>query len=100
MHNPQQLVNEQEYFELFLNDVKSGNLKPESLALVLDKYYRVNSKNKTTRCVFYGSQFGKPCIQTKKATNKARIEIGLEALEDSVFVDCGDGILDMPKEKS
>jgi hypothetical protein len=37
LHNPHRLVNEQEYFELFLNEVKRGNLKPESLALVLDK---------------------------------------------------------------
>jgi hypothetical protein len=37
LHNPHRLVNEQKYFELFLNEVKRGNLKPESLALVLDK---------------------------------------------------------------
>jgi hypothetical protein len=37
LHNPHRLVNEQEYFELFLNEVKRGNLKAESLALVLDK---------------------------------------------------------------
>jgi hypothetical protein len=100
LHNPHRLVNEQKYYDLFLNEVKRGNLKPESLALVLDKYYWGKSKNKTTRRVFYGSQFGKPCVQTKEATNKARIEIGLEALEEGGFVDCGDGILDMPKERT
>jgi hypothetical protein len=82
-----------------LDEVKKGNLKAEGLALILDKYYWTSSKNKETRRVFYGSQFGKPCIQTKEATNKARIEIGLAALEDDGFVDCGDEVLDMPKER-
>lgn len=36
----------------------------------------------------YGSQFGKPCIQHKEETNKARLEIGLEILPDSMFVNC------------
>jgi hypothetical protein len=99
LHNPHRLVNEQKYFDLFLDEVKKGNLKAEGLALILDKYYWTSSKNKETRRVFYGSQFGKPCIQTKEATNKARIEIGLAALEDDGFVDCGDEVLDMPKER-
>lgn len=99
LHNPHRLVNEQKYFDLFLNEVKKGNLKAEGLALILDKYYWLRSKNKETRRVFYGSQFGKPCIQTKEATNKARIEIGLATLEDDGFVDCGDEVLDMPKER-
>ena len=97
LHNPQRLVNEIEYFNLFLNEVKKGNLKPESFALILDKYYWTKSKNKVTRRVFYGSQFGKPCIQTKDATNQARIEIGLKPLKDEEFVDCTGEKLDMPK---
>lgn len=99
LHNPKRIVNEQKYFDLFFNEVKKGNLQAEYFASILDKYYWGNSKNKKNRRVFYGSQFGKPCIQTKEATNKARIEIGLEALEDSGFVDCGDEVLDMPKER-
>jgi hypothetical protein len=99
LHNPHRLVNEQKYYDLFFNEVKKGNLDSEFFASVLDKYYWVHSKNKTTRRVFYGSQFGKPCIQTKEATNKARIEIGLEVLADTGFVDCGDEVLDMPKER-
>lgn len=99
LHNPQRLVNEVEYFNLFLNEVRKGNLKPEALALILDKYYWTKSKNKTTRRVFYGSQFGKPCIQTKEATNKARIEIGLQPLDNSGFVDCTGEELSMPKER-
>jgi hypothetical protein len=99
LHNPHRLVNEQKYFELFLYEIKKGNLTGEYLVAILDKYYWTRSNNKETRRVFYGSQFGKPCIQTKEATNKARIEIGLEALEDAGFVDCGDEVLDMPKER-
>jgi hypothetical protein len=99
LHNPQRLVNENEYFELFLNEVKKGNLKAESFALILDKYYWTISNNKINRRVFYGSQFGKPCIQTKEATNKARVEIGLSILKDDEFVDCTGEILNMPKER-
>jgi hypothetical protein len=99
LHNPQRLVNEIEYYQLFLGEVKKGNLKPESLALILDKYYWTRSKNKKKRRVFYGSDFGKPCIQTKEATNRARIEIGLQILNDNEFVDCTGEDLDMPKNR-
>lgn len=99
LHNPHRLVNEQKYFDLFLNEVRKGNLEPDFYATILDKYYWAKSTNKETRRVFYGSQFGKPCIQTKEATNKARVEIGLKPLEDSGFVDCDGEKLDMPKER-
>lgn len=100
LHNPHRLVNEQKYFELFLNEVKKGNLQADFFATILDKYYWAHSKNKETKRVFYGSQFGKPCIQTKEATNQARIEIGLVVLKDDEFVDCGDEELNMPKTRS
>ncbi|WP_147406813.1 hypothetical protein [Flavobacterium sp. 102] len=99
LHNPHRLVNEQEYFDLFLGEVKKGLLKKENFADILDKYYWTKSKNKENRRVFYGSQFGKPCIQTKETTNLARIEIGLKPLADSEFVDCAGEELDMPKKK-
>lgn len=99
LHNPHRLANENEYFNLFLNEVKKGNLKAEGFALILDKYYWTKSKNKENRRVFYGSQFGKPCIQTKDETNKARVEIGLKPLNDDEFVDCEGEELDMPKER-
>lgn len=88
LHNPHRLVNEKEHFNLFLNEVKKGNLTSEFLATILDKYYWIKSKNKENRRVLYGSQFGKPCIQTKEITNMARIEIGLKPLRDDDFVDC------------
>lgn len=100
LHNPHRLVNEQRYFDLFLNEVKNGNLPADFFATILDKYYWAHSKNKETRRVFYGSQFGKPCIQTKEATNLARLEIGLDALKDEDFVDCENEELNMPKQQS
>jgi len=99
LHNPHRLVNEKEHFDLFLNEVKKGNLEANFFATILDKYYWTKSTNKENRRVFYGSQFGKPCIQTKEATNKARVEIGLKPLADDGFVDCGGEKLDMPKER-
>src|SRR5205814_1327911 len=80
LHNYWRLAKENEYYDLFLTEVKKGNMKPETFANVLDKYYFANSKNRQTRRVFYGSDWGKPCIQTKEATNKARMEIGLKPL--------------------
>jgi hypothetical protein len=88
LHNPHRLVKEDIYFNLFVNEVKKGNLKANTLADVLDKYYWAKSKNKEKRSVLYGSQFGKPCIQTKEITNKARKEIGLTPLKDDEFIDC------------
>lgn len=99
LHNANRLVNEQYYFNLCYNEVKKINIDAEYFAGILDKYYWVNSKNKKNRRMFYGSQFGKPCIQTKDATNKARIEIGLKPLEDDGFLDCEGEELDMPPER-
>jgi hypothetical protein len=99
LHNPHRLVLEKKHFDLFLNEVKAKRLTPEYFSTILDKYYWTKSNNKDTRRVFYGSQFGKPCIQTKIETNLAREEIGLKPLEDSEFVDCSGETLDMPANK-
>jgi hypothetical protein len=88
LHNPHRLVKEDVYFNLFVNEVKKGNLRASEYADILDKYYWAKSKNKKNRSVLYGSQFGKPCIQTKEITNKARKEIGLAPLKDDEFIDC------------
>lgn len=99
LHNPNRLVNEKLYFNLFNDEVKKGNLKSERFANILDKYYWTKSKNKKDRRVFYGSQFGKPCIQTKDETNKARLEIGLQELKNSEFVDCNGEELHVIRER-
>jgi hypothetical protein len=86
LHNPVQLVKNKEYFNLFLEEVNKGNLSRELFATMLDKYYWLKKGNNGH--VLYGSQFGKPCIQSKEETNKARQEIGLNALSESEFIDC------------
>lgn len=100
LHNPHRLVNEKTYFDMFLKEVKNGNIDSNFFASIIDKYYWINSPNKKQRRVFYGSDFGTPCIQTKEDTNKARLEIGLLPLNDSEFVDCGTEQLDIPKKHS
>ncbi|MGG7035720.1 MAG: hypothetical protein ACI7YS_11095 [Flavobacterium sp.] len=100
LHNYWRLAKEDEHFYLFQNEVKKGRMSGKAFANVLDKYYYANSKNKKNRRVFYGSDWGKPCIQTKEATNKARIEIGLIPLEDKDFVDCGNEEVKMPKART
>lgn len=96
LHNPHRLINEDGNFQILLNEVKKGNIGAEYFATILDKYYWTKSKNKENRRVFYGSQFGKPCIQTKDETNKARVKIGLKPLKDDEFVNCEGEELDMP----
>lgn len=85
LHNSYRLVNEKEYFDLFLNEVEKGNMKREFLATVLDKHYWSKSRGEK---VLYGSQFGTPCIDTKEETNRLRAQIGLASLEDNEFKVC------------
>lgn len=85
LHNPYRLVNEREYFDLFLSEVENGNMDREFLATVLDKHYWSKSRGEK---VLYVSAFGTPCISTKEETNAARKKIGLLPLEDSEFEDC------------
>ena len=84
LHNPHFLVNNKYYFDIFLEEVNKGNLERNTFATILDKYYWSKNKGK----VLYGSQFGMPCIETKVETNKARLEIGLNILPDSLFSKC------------
>lgn len=86
LHTPHILVKDKEYFNVFLNEVKKGNLKAEMYATILDKYYWVKKGN--NHRVLYGSQFGMPCKAMREESNKARAEIGLAPLADSLFVDC------------
>lgn len=86
LHNPHMLVNNKAYKDVFINEVKKGNMQADFLATVLDKYYWVKKANEHK--VLYGSQFGMPCKDIKEETNKARAEIGLAPLADSLFKDC------------
>ena len=85
LHNPHMLVNDEKNFNFFVNLVNEGQLQSQYLALILDKYYWAKSSGNS---VLYGSQFGKPCLNNKKETNKARKEIGLPPLKDAEFKNC------------
>ena len=88
LHNPHRLINEKEYFDLFLSEVEKGNMNREMLALVLDKYYWVRRDNDGNRKLLYGTQFGKPCLKYRKQSDSARATIGLKPLADSLFIKC------------
>ncbi|HZH70732.1 MAG TPA: hypothetical protein VFD80_09795 [Flavobacteriaceae bacterium] len=85
LHNPHRLIQEEEYFDLFLEEVNKGNMSRTFLADVLDKYYWSKSRGQK---VMYGSQFGTPCIETKDETNRLREKIGLAPLNDEEFKVC------------
>ncbi len=88
LHNPHRLVNEQQYFDLFLNEVHNGNMSKEYLALILDKYYWVRRDKDGHRMLLYGTQFGMPCLKYKTQSDSARLAIGLKPLADSLFLKC------------
>ncbi len=85
LHNPHILVNDKNTMNIFIGLVENGDLKPEALATILDKYYW--SKSGGSR-IMYGSQFGKPCINDSIETNKLRQEIGLSPITAAEFKDC------------
>lgn len=85
LHNAFRLVENAEYYNLFLNEVKIGNMPNKAFAMVIDKYYWAKSHGKE---VFYGSGFGKPCSKDKFKVNKERLKIGLKPLKDNEFKIC------------
>lgn len=85
LHNPHKLIAHEKYFNLLLKEVEQGNLKRETLAFFLDKYYWSRSGGKK---VMYGSDFGIPCVETKEETNRLRAGIGLEKLTKKDFKKC------------
>ena len=88
LHTPHIIINNKEYLNLFLKEINKGNMKRETLALVLDKYYWVKRDSFGNRKVLYGSQFGKPCRKYRKKSDSVRALIGLKPLPDSLFMDC------------
>lgn len=85
LHNPHMLVNDKKNFDFFLKLVKEGELKAQTLALILDKYYWVKTHGES---VLYGSQFGKPCLKQRKITDSARAVLGLRPLKLEDFKEC------------
>lgn len=88
LHTPHMLVNNKQYLNVFIEEVKKGNIKPQTLALILDKYYWVKKDEFGNRELLYGSQFGKPCFKNRKKSDSVRNDIGLPPLPDSMFIDC------------
>ncbi|WP_064966004.1 hypothetical protein [Tenacibaculum ovolyticum] len=88
LHTPNLLVNNKEYLDVFLKEVKKGNLKKETLVSILDKYYWVKRDSFGNRKLLYGSQFGRPCFKYRKKSDSVREIIGLEPLPDSLFINC------------
>jgi len=88
LHTPHMLVNNKEYLDVFIEETNKKNLKKETLALILDKYYVIRRDEFGNRKQLYGSQFGKPCRKFRKKSDSVRATIGLVPLPDSLFVQC------------
>ncbi|MCF1420406.1 hypothetical protein [Mangrovimonas futianensis] len=86
LHNPHRIVNEREHYKTLLNEVHEKRLSPSEFANIIDKYYWIKRGN--NKRVLVGSDFGKPCLETKEETNQIRKEIGLPLLQDSEFINC------------
>lgn len=85
LHNPHILIKDSTKMEFFVKLTRSGDLKPEALATILDKYYWAKSGGAK---VMYGSQFGRPCLEDSAVTNDLRVRIGLKPLKIEQFKDC------------
>jgi len=85
LHNPQHIVKNKEYRDLLIKEVKKGNMKEETLLLIMDKYYWHISKGKK---VYMGSKFGKPCIKDRAKSDSLRKAISLPSLKTEDFKNC------------
>ena len=85
LHNPQHIVKNTENRDLLIKEVKKGNMKEETLLLIMDKYYWHISKGKK---VYMGSKFGKPCIKDRAKSDSLRKAISLLPLKTEDFKNC------------
>ena len=85
LHNPQHIVNNKENRDILIKEVKKGNMKEETLLLIMDKYYWHISKGKK---VYMGSKFGKPCIKDRAKSDSLRKTISLPPLKTEDFKTC------------
>lgn len=86
LHNPQRVINDDSVMNIFFQEIERGNMSREFLATVLDKYYWVKKGN--NRKVYYGTQFGKPCIEDKVKSDSLRKLIFLPPLNLDDFKKC------------
>ena len=66
LHNPQHIVNNKENRDILIKEVKKGN----------------------NRRVYYGTQFGKPCIKDRAKSDSLRKTISLPPLKTEDFKTC------------
>ena len=85
LHSPQHIVNNKENRDILIKEVKKGNMKEETLLLIMDKYYWHISKGKK---VYMGSKFGKPCIKDRAKSDSLRKTISLPPLKTEDFKTC------------
>ena len=85
LHNPQHIVKNKENRDILIKEVKKGNMKEETLLLIMDKYYWHISKGKK---VYMGSKFGKPCIKDRAKSDSLRKAISLPPLKTEDFKNC------------
>ena len=85
LHNPQHIVKNKENKDILIKEVKKGNMKEETLLLIMDKYYWHISKGKK---VYMGSKFGKPCIKDRAKSDSLRKAISLLPLKTEDFKNC------------
>jgi len=85
LHNPQHIVKNKENRDILIKEVKKGNMKEETLLLIMDKYYWHISKGKK---VYMGSKFGKPCIKDRAKSDSLRKAISLLPLKTEDFKNC------------
>ena len=85
LHNPQHIVKNKENRDILIKEVKKGNVKEETLLLIMDKYYWHISKGKK---VYMGSKFGKPCIKDRAKSDSLRKAISLPPLKTEDFKNC------------
>ena len=85
LHNPQHIVKNKENRDILIKEVKKGNMKEETLLLIMDKYYWHISKGKK---VYMGSKFGKPCIKDRAKSDSLRKTISLPPLKTEDFKNC------------
>lgn len=88
LHSPHRLVNEKKTLMVFVEEMRKGNLKEQTLITILDKYYWVKRDEYGNKKILYGSQFGKPCIKFREESDSVRLAIGLSPLPDSFFKKC------------
>jgi hypothetical protein len=89
LHNPRRLLTP-EVYNLLKNEAKKGNMPASFLEIYLDKYYVFYQKKS-----LYNSQFKfmlktnkGVCREDKALSDSLRVDIGLQPLPDSVFVNC------------